>query len=274
MMWCPNCQQDVPHVASRDDGGKFCCARCRGALSSDAPVDDEAHEVNDVLSAEDDETSSSIEPIVASHRPPVDLDDWQFDEDLQSIERVMSSLRSSGVFPSESDSTALTIDEAHSNIPNAHMRAEIQNQQSSTGNHDERRKPKSSFLAWTLLSFGLMTFACGGVLLGWSFVEVRNELWTLGMPLTLGGQALLLVGLLFQLEGLWQSNRETTTTLDELDEQLTDLKHQTTILSTTHSDPARSFYAHMAEGASPQLLLSDLKGQLDLLAVKISDTRR
>jgi hypothetical protein len=42
-------------------------------------------------------------------------------------------------------------------------------------------------------------------------------------------------------------------------------------MSVTHSAPAQSFYAHMAGGASPQLLLADLKGQLDLLAVRMSE---
>ena len=42
-----------------------------------------------------------------------------------------------------------------------------------------------------------------------------------------------------------------------------------TLLGTSHGSPAGSFYAHMARGASPQLLLADLKSQLDLLAVKL-----
>jgi hypothetical protein len=34
----------------------------------------------------------------------------------------------------------------------------------------------------------------------------------------------------------------------------------------THSSAAQAFYAHMADQASPYLLLADLKGQLDLVA--------
>lgn len=119
-----------------------------------------------------------------------------------------------------------------------------------------------------------MCLACGGVLLGWSLVTGRSELWNLGLPLALLGQAGLLVGLVLQLENLWQSNRETTHTLDELDEQLLELRHATTLLTTTHSTSAQSFYTHLAEGASPQLMLADLKGQLDLLAVKMAKVSR
>ena len=118
-----------------------------------------------------------------------------------------------------------------------------------------------------------MTFVCGAVLSGLSFAAGQGELWNVGLPMVLTGQAALLLGLVFQLEGLWQSNRQTTRTLDELDSQLSDLRHTTRLLHTTHSSAAQSFYVHMAEGASPQLLLADLKGQIDMLAVKMSQQR-
>jgi hypothetical protein len=124
-----------------------------------------------------------------------------------------------------------------------------------------------------MLSIGLMAFVFGAVLIGWSIAEDRPDLWRLGLPFTLGGQAALIVGLVFQLDGLWRSNREASETLDELDSQLDELRHATSMLSTTHSSPAQSFYLHLADGASPNLLLADLKGQLDLLAARLADKR-
>jgi len=91
--------------------------------------------------------------------------------------------------------------------------------------------------------------------------------------LTLGGQAALIVGLVFQLDGLWRSNREASETLDDVGSQLDELRHATSMLSTTHSSPAQSFYLHLADGASPNLLLADRKGQLDLLASRMADKR-
>jgi hypothetical protein len=123
--------------------------------------------------------------------------------------------------------------------------------------------------AWLLLSLGLATFACGSVLLGWSFATDREDLWPLGMPLALAGQAALIVGLVLQLDGLWRTSRKTEETLSVLDGELSKVRQATTLLSSSHSGPSQSFYLHMAEGASPQLLLSDLKGQLDLLAQQI-----
>ena len=124
-----------------------------------------------------------------------------------------------------------------------------------------------------MLSFGLMAFVFGGVLLVWSFVTGRSDLWQLGLPVALGGQVGLLLGLILQLEGLWKSSRETTETLDQLDDQLDELRRTTAMLNTTHSSASQSFYVHMAEGASPQMLLHDLKGQLDMLAMRIGDNK-
>jgi hypothetical protein len=109
---------------------------------------------------------------------------------------------------------------------------------------------KGNFWAWSLVSLGLATFACGAVLLGWSFAAGRDDLWPLGMPLALAGQAGLIVGLILQLDGLWQSNRRTEKTLGDLDEELGRVRHATTLLSTNRSTSGQSFYAHLAEGAS------------------------
>ena len=123
------------------------------------------------------------------------------------------------------------------------------------------------------MSLGLMSFVCGGVLLAWSFIGHRNDLWGLGMPITLVGQFGLLLGLVLQLDHLWQASRHTADTLNAVDDRLSEINHATTLLRTTHSSPAQSFYAHYAEGAHPHLLLADLKGQLDLLSAKMSQQR-
>jgi hypothetical protein len=115
-----------------------------------------------------------------------------------------------------------------------------------------------------------MAFVCGAVLLIWSYVEQRDELWSIGLPFALVGQAGLIIGLVLQLDGLSQNNRRTSETLYELDDQLHELKQAATQLTVAHSSPSQSFYAHFADGAQPHLLLADLKGQLDLLATKLA----
>lgn len=132
---------------------------------------------------------------------------------------------------------------------------------------------RGSLITWSILSLGIMAFAFGCVLLGWSYFSQRPELWTQGLPFALGGQAALIIGLILQLDGLWQSNHEAVETLDELDDQISDLRQATSLISTSHSGPAQSFYFHLAEGCSPHMLLADLKGQLDLLAMRIAEDK-
>lgn len=120
---------------------------------------------------------------------------------------------------------------------------------------------------------GLMTFVCGAVLLAWHFLDAQEHLWRIGLPLTLGGQVALLFGLLVQLESLWQHNRGASATIDDLDQQIDELRKTTSVMSNANSGAAKSFYVHMAEGAGPEILLADLKGQLDVLAVKMAKQR-
>ena len=41
----------------------------------------------------------------------------------------------------------------------------------------------------------------------------RNALWDLGAPLVLAGQATFLVGLVLQLDVIWQQNKDTSRAL-------------------------------------------------------------
>jgi hypothetical protein len=124
-------------------------------------------------------------------------------------------------------------------------------------------------LAWTILSLGIMGFVCGLALMGWSMNTERQDLWGIGMPIILAGQIALVLGLILQLNRVWRDSRRAAARLETVDEQLHDLKTAATLLGATHG-PSSAFYAHWASGAGPEILLGDLKSQLDLLAVKLS----
>jgi hypothetical protein len=61
--------------------------------------------------------------------------------------------------------------------------------------------------------------------------------------------------------------------LDQVDSQLDELRTVTRLLGSAHHSPAGAFYSHLADGAGPGLLLTDLKSQLDLLAMKLAEPR-
>ena len=240
-MWCSICQQDVPAIASPDES-VVCCARCQSPLGATP------HGTNETAEAESDREPAAV----ASAPPP--LDDWQCDDDLLAAQHRIDLLGLGGP--------------VRANTP--HVRQWTSQQKSAKPIRPQRR---SSLLAWGALSLGTMALVFGGVLLGWSFVTDRTDLWRLGMPFALAGQATLVIGLVIQLDGLWRSNHDATATLGELDEQLEELRRVTSRLTTTHTDPSQSFYVHLAERANPQVLLADLKSQLDLLAMQLPERR-
>jgi hypothetical protein len=281
-MWCTTCHQDVP-LRQGATAAAVECARCG------TPFDEVAQSAADAcaeyLSERSPDTvpfssaprvadfdSSALEQLLAG--PPLPTEDWQLDAEVRDVTRLIDRLRRTT--PNEPAAVVRSAPPvpyqpfSESPIPSAMGRMQALASQPPVVKPIE----KSSFAAWLLLSLGLATFVCGSVLLGWSFAADRADLWSLGLPLTLAGQAGLILGLVMQLEGLWRSTRQTDQTLSDLDGQLSQLRHATTMLSTTHSTPAQSFYAHMAEGANPQLLMADLKGQLDLLAQQMAANQR
>jgi len=280
-MFCPTCQQDVPALAVPEEPGVVRCAFCgedlevRGQESGDRSqesvnstrVSDYHFSTERVTETEAWADRQLEEVAPANSLPPrPDLTDWELDPQLRAAERLLKGLRQTA--PAES---VTAMHSAHPQAPTWQVPT------SPAESPRVRQEPiasakveKSGTLAWACLSLGVMALACGGVLVGWSLFANRGDLWSLGLPLAVVGQGGLVIGLLLQLDGLWNSSRKTEETLTQLDGKLHDLAHTTTMLGTTRSTPAQSFYVHMAEGASPHLLLADLKGQLDLLAERLA----
>jgi hypothetical protein len=296
-MWCVQCQLDVPALAVPEEPGVVRCAFCRCELAGkhesaariqesevrvqgsgfknlepesrhqeldvSVPVPDEKTRQTEQVTEESDQVAEEARPSLFVPPPPVD--EWESDLELRRVERLVNVLRQS-----HERGDALRI---------ADGGFQIDEQPVATTPQPALRSPQSQpqaagLAAWACLTAGLMAFVCGGVLVIWSFAADRADLWSLGLPLTLAGQVGLVLGLLLQLDGLSQSSRRTEETLTELDSQLGQLRGVTAMVSSTHSGPAHSFYAHLTEGASPQILLADLKGQLDLLAQQMARQRK
>lgn len=256
-MWCSHCQQDVPAVP-REGAPGLACVRCQAIAGrvearADQPIPAGVEPIC---------TVAEESPLAQLLLPPLPQEDWQLEAELRYVERLSQAWKDAPpvepvAFPTESRVAE-----------SAHQACEPASVANATGN-----KPRFAGLAWSALSVGVMAFVCGGVLLAWSAIAGRQELWSLGLPLTLFGQAGLILGLVLQLESLWQTNRATSQTLSALDGELHELRHNTTLLTQSRSTPSQSFYLHLAEGASPHLLLADLKGQLDLLSEQMSKRR-
>jgi len=271
-MWCSRCREDVPAVAGKDRGG-FSCPRCGDVLAAGAQAEREREpEGTEAAPAAEEQTATASAPMPA-------YDSWELDERLRHIGRVLR--------PESPDSEParqarqqemLRIDAAHSGPSGWHLPEpppDATPAKPSRKRAAAKPRARSSFsllatIAWTILLFATTAIVCGGVLMGWSLLGSRPELWSIGLPVALGGQVALLVGLVLQMDRLRDEGRSTAERLHSVDEKLHELKTTTSLLGHGQNTPSGTFYAHLAEGAGPKLLLSDLKSQLDLLAWKMS----
>lgn len=245
-MWCKHCGQDVPGVA-REELGQFGCPRCSRTIAVELKA---AHAVG-LAESSDFGLDLSAKPAAASNSPAADLDDWRLAEDLRQLRRMLHV------------ATDAPRPVTPSHVPQAPALQFVRPADAAP-----RAKRRRSVIAWMVCWLGLAACACGVGLLVWSWIDGRPELWSLGMPIALGGQFGLLCGLVMQLDRIWYDNSQTVEKLGRVDQRLHELK-QTTLLHAP-TNPTGAFYSHLAQGASPQLLLADLKGQLDLLAVRLS----
>jgi hypothetical protein len=133
-----------------------------------------------------------------------------------------------------------------------------------------RRKGVGQILSWLIVVAGAFTLLSGIGLVGWSLYANEIMYWNLALGLSLGGQGALILGLVLVVSRLWRNSRFATSKLQEVHVRLGQLQQTADVLTTMRAGGASAFYADLARGASPQVLLGNLKGQLDQLAARVS----
>ncbi len=266
-MWCRICGQDVPGIPALAEG-EYSCPRCGQGLAPNSPAPPTAAEP---ATATAENTANAGPASTAAQRPPI-YDGWEIDEHLRHARRVLGP-----VPPSREESGAAAagpvfrLDAGHG-VPASHLEPARRSAKERVAAAAKARAPGSrllAFVAWTALWLGTTGSVCGLALLGWSMNTGRQDLWAIGTAIILAGQIFLILGLVLELDRIWRDSRRAAARLETVDEQLHDLKMAATLLGATHS-PSGAFYAHWAGGAGPEILLGDLKSQLDLLAVKLA----
>ncbi|REJ92321.1 MAG: hypothetical protein DWQ35_12485 [Planctomycetota bacterium] len=303
-MWCYQCGQDVPGIvstssspatlrtepdvpdwatatiseSSESPARKFRCARCGSELGEGA-----ARAVNEEPGDHDDSLSAELERNLAAagnadervkktySSPDVAFKNWQWelDQELHDVRHLLEARRLSQ-----------QVDEDLWRVPDFEYFRADPARRASPATAPPRTVPvaterrSSPRFAWVALSLSFMAFAGGGVLLGWSMLMNRGDLWNTGLSMALGGQAGLLLGLLLLLERLWRDGRDTTAQLGEVDERLDSLQHANDDAHNHPTPHARYTHSGHRQAASPHMLVSDLKDQLDMLAWRLSDRGR
>lgn len=228
----------------------------------------------DCQSGPEDQTDRRLGCQPVDRDEPPCYDGWELGEELSEIGRALGTAdcddrRSKAVLRRESR----RLDRPHAALSAWHAEP-VERPTEPTAKTAEKRGFAASATTWLSLALGTAGFVCGGVLMGWSIAAGRQELWTIGLPVALIGQLALLGGLVMQFDRLRRDNRRAADKLENVDDQLHDLKTAATLLSTSPGPGSTAFYSHFAGGANPQLLLTDLKGQLDLLAMKLARDQR
>jgi hypothetical protein len=236
----------------------MCCARCGAAYSGET----EEAGVRGAEGLHPAEVGLDLDKY-----PPfggTGFDDWQLDQAVRSLQARVDPLRSPQ--PRHTGSTASRaphwrLDAAHRTPrpPHAPKRRIA-----------ERAPARSPTFTNSALLMGLVACVGGVALLGWSVLESRGELWNVGVSATVAGGVVFLLGLVLQLERIWHNSRFAVHKLRQIDGHLQDLERTCASLGTTHGTASQAFYSHFADHAHPHLLLADLKGQIDLLAMQMA----
>jgi hypothetical protein len=127
------------------------------------------------------------------------------DEQLQHIGRVLAVEELGATRPD-----ILRIDAAHPGGPGRRHRSTERRKRPLPAVQRAPSQGLLPLLTWFCTLLGTMATTCGGVLLGWSAWTAREELWRIGVPITLGALAVLAVGLLLQFDQSWQHRRTAT----------------------------------------------------------------
>ncbi len=255
-MWCSTCQQDVPAQPSPKTGA-LGCPRCSTELRRAAGVGP----------GKPNTPTEAAAPDLAAAR----FDSWEFDEQLRHLGRKLrGGSDGGGQVKDQLQREIVRLDPPHLAAPSWHGPKAATRARRGTNRQRTASSRRGGSLAWTALATGTMVLVCGAMLLVWAVVADRGELWAIGLPAAIVGQVVLLIGLVLQLDRLWRDSRSAAAKLEHVDVELHALRTTTTLMGTSGASPGSAFYAHLAAGANTHLLLNDLKGQLDLLAMKLS----
>lgn len=127
----------------------------------------------------------------------------------------------------------------------------------------------SQLFAWFVVIVGILALGSGVGLIAWSLSTKQMQHWNLALGLATGGQGALILGLVLVISRLWRSSRYAATKLQDVYARLGHVQQAAESLAASRSAGAPAFYADLVRGASPHVLLANLKGQVDQLATRV-----
>lgn len=125
-----------------------------------------------------------------------------------------------------------------------------------------RRRRRTTRWCAALLLMGVSMFTAGAILIAMSFRNDGQQLWNIGAPLAMAGQGLFLVGLILQLDILWQQGNDTKSTLQRLDRYVAS---DTAMAAKSQEKNSNDTGAGRADAPQTERFLAELKHRLDMI---------
>ncbi|HEY2841445.1 MAG TPA: hypothetical protein VGJ26_19965, partial [Pirellulales bacterium] len=141
--------------------------------------------------------------------------------------------------------------------------------QSFTADLAQNQNAGSQLVAWLTVTIGVLALTGGVGLIAWSLSTAQMLYWNYAIGLAMAGQGTLIFGLVLVISRLWRSSRYSAAKLQDVHTRLGQLQQSSETLAATRTGGAPAFYADLVRGASPQVMLANLKGQVDQLATRV-----
>ena len=267
-MWCSTCHQDTPSVAHAATG-RIVCSRCQQPLQSRKVA--AAAQICDEGIALDEQAAPVATPAATFRQ-----DDWPAQQRMRSVARELKRPNIAAKTSAGTPSLARHRFEppqdffgqfAPTPLPSI---APAGTQATPNAAQQAQNSESSQIVAWLIVVAGILSLGSGLGLMAWSLSTKTMTYWNLGFGLTLGGQGTLILGLTLVVSRLWRHSRYAATKLQDVHSRLGQLQQTAEVLTTMRSGGgAPAFYAELARGASPHMLMTNLKGQLDQLATRL-----
>lgn len=141
--------------------------------------------------------------------------------------------------------------------------------QSFVSDPAQKQSASSQVIAWLIVTIGVVALSGGVGLIAWSLSTAQMLFWNYAIGLAIAGQGTLIFGLVLVISRLWRSSRYSAAKLQDVHLRLGQLQQSSETFAATRTGGAPAFYADLIRGASPHVMLANLKGQVDQLATRV-----
>lgn len=271
-MWCRHCQQDVPAVAAPGGIGKVVCARCQQELGGGSPAHVTAI-CDHGIPLDDHRDEHDRDPVA-------ELSDWQTEQRFRHLARTLRNATGTSRIVHRAGATSYRRFDPPQDLPadtepiSVHSSVSSPNRAAANRYLPSRRSTGGQVLAWLIVLCGFLAFCCGAAVISWAIVDEIPLYWDIGTAMALVGQGLLIAGLVLVLSRLWRSSCYANHKLHEIHWQLGEVQRTAQTIVGLRNGNAPAFYAELARGASPQMLLASLRGQLEQLSARVNGDGR